>query len=230
MLVNKLCGVATHQAEEGEEVEIVIVGCFDLPKADCSLALGDPAYWDPVGMNGTNAPQGNARIGVVVAAASEVAEIVRVRLQDHRLIGDIVSLSAPPPDSFHAPQRRIRALSNSGGSVNAAPVDASPPATDRRSASRTASAGAFDVSPGAWLEHCFTSSVIAWRKEDEMAYAIKHGTDPNVKTERLETATACLERAKALEAEHEANIKVFTREGAEITMLELERLSGKELI
>jgi hypothetical protein len=63
-----------------------------------------------------------------------------------------------------------------------------------------------------------------------MAYAIKHGTDPNVKTERLETATACLERAKTLQAEHEPNIKVFARDGKEISMLELERLSGKELI
>jgi hypothetical protein len=71
---------------------------------------------------------------------------------------------------------------------------------------------------------------MAWRTEDEMAYAIKHGTDPNEKTERLETATACLERAKALQAEHEPNIKVFARDGAEISMLELERLSGKELI
>jgi hypothetical protein len=59
-----------------------------------------------------------------------------------------------------------------------------------------------------------------------MAYAI----NPDEKTERLETATACLERAKALQAEHEPNIKVFTRDGAEISMLELERLSGKELI
>jgi hypothetical protein len=67
---------------------------------------------------------------------------------------------------------------------------------------------------------------MAWRKEEEMAYAIKHGTE----TERLETATACLERAKALLAEHEPNIKVFTRDGAEISILELERLSGKELI
>ncbi len=80
ILVNKLCGVAKHQAEEGEEVEIVVDGCFDLPKANCSLALGDPAYWDPVGMKVTNAPQRNARIGVVVGAAPEAAEIVRVRL------------------------------------------------------------------------------------------------------------------------------------------------------
>jgi hypothetical protein len=63
-----------------------------------------------------------------------------------------------------------------------------------------------------------------------MAYSIEHGTDLNEKTERLETATACLERAKALQAEHEPNIKVFTRDGAGITILELERLSGNELI
>lgn len=63
-----------------------------------------------------------------------------------------------------------------------------------------------------------------------MAYAIKHGTDQNAQTERLETATACLERVKALEAEHEPNIKILNREGAEITPIELERLSGNELI
>ncbi len=63
-----------------------------------------------------------------------------------------------------------------------------------------------------------------------MAYAIKHGADPDAKTERPETATACLERVKILQAEHEPNIKVFNREGVEITTTALERLSGKELI
>lgn len=80
ILVNKLCGIAKHQAEEGAEVEIVVDGCFALPKADCSLALGDPAYWDPVDMNVTNVLEGNTRIGVAVGAAPEAAEIVRVRL------------------------------------------------------------------------------------------------------------------------------------------------------
>lgn len=63
-----------------------------------------------------------------------------------------------------------------------------------------------------------------------MAYVIKHGTDPQAPAERLETATACLERVKALESEHEPNIKVFDRDNAEITTRELERRSGKELI
>ncbi len=80
IVVNKLCGVAKHQAEEGQEVEILVDGCFDLPKADCSLALGDPAYWEGASMKVTNISQGNARIGVVVGAAPTHAEIVRVRL------------------------------------------------------------------------------------------------------------------------------------------------------
>lgn len=63
-----------------------------------------------------------------------------------------------------------------------------------------------------------------------MAYAIRRGADPDAKTERLETATACLERVKTLQAEAEPDIKVFNREGQEITPRELERLSGKELI
>ena len=68
----------------------------------------------------------------------------------------------------------------------------------------------------------------AWRMA--MAYAVKHGTDPNAPPERSETATACLERVKALKSEHELNIKIFDRKGVEITAAELERLSGKELI
>ena len=63
-----------------------------------------------------------------------------------------------------------------------------------------------------------------------MAYAIKHGTDTNASPERSETATACLERVKALKAEQEPNIKIYDRAGTEITVAELERFSGKELI
>jgi hypothetical protein len=63
-----------------------------------------------------------------------------------------------------------------------------------------------------------------------MAYSIKHGTDQNAPSERRETATACLERVKELQSEREREIKVYDRVGAEITVIELERLSGKELI
>jgi hypothetical protein len=63
-----------------------------------------------------------------------------------------------------------------------------------------------------------------------MAYSIKHGTDQNAPSERRETATACLERVKELQSQREPEIKVYDRAGAEITVVELERLSGRELI
>jgi hypothetical protein len=63
-----------------------------------------------------------------------------------------------------------------------------------------------------------------------MAYSINHGIYRNARTERLETATACLERVKALQTQGETIIRIFNREGVEITPMELERLSGKELI
>lgn len=63
-----------------------------------------------------------------------------------------------------------------------------------------------------------------------MAYALKHGPDPNAPAERSETATACLERVRALQSQQEPNIKIYDRDGVEITTVELERLSGKELI
>jgi hypothetical protein len=63
-----------------------------------------------------------------------------------------------------------------------------------------------------------------------MAYTVKRAAAPNAPSERLETATACLERVKALQAEHEPDIGVYDREGRELTVLELERLSAKELI
>ncbi len=63
-----------------------------------------------------------------------------------------------------------------------------------------------------------------------MAYSIKHGIDRNAQAERLETATSCLDRVRALQTQGESDIRIFDREGVEITLIELERLSGKELI
>jgi hypothetical protein len=63
-----------------------------------------------------------------------------------------------------------------------------------------------------------------------MAYSIKHGRGQNAPSERRETATACLERVKELQAKGELELKVYDRAGAEITVIELERLSGKEMI
>jgi len=63
-----------------------------------------------------------------------------------------------------------------------------------------------------------------------MAYEIKHGPDQTAIAERLETATACLERIKALQAKQALNIKIYDRNGAKITIAELEKRAEKEMI
>ena len=56
-----------------------------------------------------------------------------------------------------------------------------------------------------------------------MAYELKHGPDQKALKERLETATACLERFKALKAKQALNIKIYDRTGAEVAIAELEK-------
>lgn len=80
LIIEKLCGVAISAADEGEEVEIMIEGCFDFPKAACALILGSPAYWDMAAKRVTADAHGNTRIGVAIGATPREAEIVRVRL------------------------------------------------------------------------------------------------------------------------------------------------------
>jgi predicted RecA/RadA family phage recombinase len=80
IIIGKLCGVATAAAKQGDEVEIVVDGCFDLQKDGSAMPLGSPAYWEANKKKITTLAPGNIRIGVVVGAASHDAEIVRVRL------------------------------------------------------------------------------------------------------------------------------------------------------
>ena len=63
-----------------------------------------------------------------------------------------------------------------------------------------------------------------------MAYELKHGPDQKALKERLETATACLERFKALKAKQALNIKIYDLAGAEITLVELEKRAEKEML
>jgi predicted RecA/RadA family phage recombinase len=80
LIIKKLCGVAVSAADEGEEVEIMVEGCFDLPKGDCALALGSPAYWDMAAKRITANAHSNIRIGIAIGDAPREAQIVRVRL------------------------------------------------------------------------------------------------------------------------------------------------------
>jgi len=63
-----------------------------------------------------------------------------------------------------------------------------------------------------------------------MAYEIKHGPEQKALADRPETATACLERVKALKAKQALNIKIYDRSGAEITIAELEKRAEKEML
>ena len=63
-----------------------------------------------------------------------------------------------------------------------------------------------------------------------MAYSVIYGTDEAVKSRRCETATEALDLVKELQTKHQKNIKVSDRKGAEVTVVDLERLVSKENI
>jgi predicted RecA/RadA family phage recombinase len=80
VIIGKLCGVATNAAEAGEEVEILVEGCFDFPKGGGAISLGSPVYWDATAKKVTATAEGKPRIGVAIGAAPREAQIARVRL------------------------------------------------------------------------------------------------------------------------------------------------------
>ncbi|MDJ0447835.1 DUF2190 family protein [Methylocystis sp. JR02] len=80
VIIGKLCGVATDAAEPGQEVEILVEGCFDFPKDGGAIALGAAVYWDAIARKAMPLAQGGPRVGVAIGAAPPEAEIVRVRL------------------------------------------------------------------------------------------------------------------------------------------------------
>ncbi|KAF2991618.1 DUF2190 family protein [Methylocystis sp. MJC1] len=80
LIIGKLCGVATDAAEAGQEVEILMEGCFDFPKDGGAMSLGSPVYWDATDKRASATAQGRTRIGVAIGAAPPEVEIVRVRL------------------------------------------------------------------------------------------------------------------------------------------------------
>lgn len=83
--VGSLFGIAVHDADNGDDVEITTEGVFDLAKADeQAWTVGAPVYWDSSGGVATSADGGgaNAQIGVAMEAISDAVgnTIGRVRL------------------------------------------------------------------------------------------------------------------------------------------------------
>lgn len=80
LLVGTLFGVAAYDAAEAAEVEMDLVGVFDLPKAAGAITQGAPIYWDDTAKNVTATATGNDLIGAAILAADAGAATARVRL------------------------------------------------------------------------------------------------------------------------------------------------------
>ena len=83
LLVGAIFGVATAAAGNGEAVEAVLVGVFDLKKtASQAWAVGDKIYWDNTAKEATKTLTGNTLIGAALEAVGNGATetIGRVRL------------------------------------------------------------------------------------------------------------------------------------------------------
>ncbi|MCC0063614.1 MAG: DUF2190 family protein [Defluviimonas sp.] len=81
VLVNKLFGIAAGDAAIGEDLDLVTVGVFDLPKVSTdAIAVGAFVYWDDANKLVTTTATGNTKIGVAVTAAANPSGNVNVRL------------------------------------------------------------------------------------------------------------------------------------------------------
>lgn len=83
VLVGNAFGIAITSASSGANVAIETGVVADLPKtnaASMSMAAGALAYWDNSGKKVTTSATSNTKIGVAMAAVSNTAETVSVRL------------------------------------------------------------------------------------------------------------------------------------------------------
>ena len=86
VLLDHLFGVAAISAAEGEDVELVTEGVFDIAKeAGAAFAFGAAAYWDAAAKVVTPTATDNVRIGTATAAALEAAATARIKLLGHAI-------------------------------------------------------------------------------------------------------------------------------------------------
>lgn len=72
--------VAKQTATAGADVDVLLVGVVDFPKAAVAVNTGDLAYWDNTNKVVTNVSTSNTKIGLFVAAAGSTVPTGRVRL------------------------------------------------------------------------------------------------------------------------------------------------------
>ena len=82
VLIGSLFGIAATTKAAGDEVELAVVGVFDLAKAAVAVTAGAIAYFDASEAKVTTDDDegGNLRVGIFVTAAADSAITGRVRL------------------------------------------------------------------------------------------------------------------------------------------------------
>ena len=77
--IGALFGIASTDAEAGDDVALGVAGVYELPKTAVALAIGDEVEF-VAGTGNVRALDTGSRVGVVVATATASAGIVAVRL------------------------------------------------------------------------------------------------------------------------------------------------------
>lgn len=83
VVVGSMFGIAAGDAAEGEDMDMTLVGVFELPKVAAeAVDIGAPVYWDAAEKLVTIDDNGgdNIKIGVAVTAAASPSASVAVRL------------------------------------------------------------------------------------------------------------------------------------------------------
>lgn len=80
LLVGSLFGICAYDALEAAEVEVSLVGVYDLAKDGSTINQGDAVYWDVSAAKITGTSTDNVLVGTAIVAAGGSAGAVRVRL------------------------------------------------------------------------------------------------------------------------------------------------------
>lgn len=83
VLIGNLFGIAAGDAAIGEDLDLVTVGVFTMPKVSTDvLAVGDLVYWDAANslVTASEAAGANELIGLAVTAAANPSGTVNVKI------------------------------------------------------------------------------------------------------------------------------------------------------
>ncbi|HZP21449.1 MAG TPA: DUF2190 family protein [Bauldia sp.] len=81
VLIGSLFGIATGDAAEGEEVEVLTEEVVEIGKtAALQIDVGDRVFWDPTNKIVNKTATGQVCVGVAVTAAANPSDTVRVKL------------------------------------------------------------------------------------------------------------------------------------------------------